>query len=314
MWFLVYTIEHDEIAVIALIAASKDGLLDLERRSAAIGEGVYVVQEIDRTSLIPIYHQIAIRLEQRIASGEFPIDSQIPSERDLANTYGTSRTTIREALSILEKSSILERRRPGGTFVRNKPAKLSPTLSIPVNIISSMEDAGHDVHVQLLSVTAQPPHDITVATSLGVGNNQSVARFVRLIQSGSLPVAYVEAFVPIALFPDVTEKTLPSNSMHEMLRINYGTLISDADHAVECSFATPTAADLLKIEVNSPILKLESCYYDQHGRAVEFVYTHWRADSMKLRMKTSLDPRGANDLANQDRHNLTHPKDIQDAD
>lgn len=239
---------------------------------------------------MPIYHQIAIRLEQKIASGEFPIDSQIPSERDLARTYGTSRTTMRQALSVLEKSGILERRRPDGTFVRDKPAKLSPTLSIPVSFVRSMEDSGHDVQVQLLSVTDFATHDATVNASLKVHSNQSVAKFARLIRDASLLIAYVEAFIPTALFPNVSEKTLPDNSVHQMLLDNYGTVISEADHAIECTFATPTTADLLRIDVNSPILKLESCYYDQNGAPVEFVYTHWRADVMKLRMKTFLEP------------------------
>ncbi|MCO5216501.1 MAG: GntR family transcriptional regulator [Thermomicrobiales bacterium] len=255
------------------------------------------MQQIDRNGRVPIYHQIATRLEQRIAAGEFPIDSQLPNERELASTYATSRTTVRQALSVLEKSGILERRRPDGTFVRGKPEKLSPTLSIPVSFVRSMIDSGHDVQVQLLSVTNLPTHDATVNTSLRVRNDEPVAKFVRLIRSASLPIAYVEAFIPTTLFPDVCEKTLPDNSVHEMLQNNYGTMISDADHAIECAYASPATADWLKIEVNNPILRLESCYYDQHGAPVEFVYTHWRADVMKLRMKTSIEPITRGNLA-----------------
>lgn len=259
------------------------------------------MQNIDRNGRIPIYHQIAMRLEQKIVSGEFPIDSQIPSERDLARTYGTSRTTIRQALSVLETPGILERRRPGGTYVRERPQKLSPTLSIPVSFVRSLTDSGHDVRVHLISAVSLITPDTTVITSLGLRSDQPVASFVRLIESESTPIAFVEAFIPMALFPEVTERTLPDNSIHEMLFNSYGTVISEAEHGIECSFATPTTADHLQIEVNSPILRMESSYYDQHGRAVEFVYTSWRADVMKLRMRTSMEPR-FHEVSNNERH------------
>lgn len=274
----------------------REGLLDLARIEA-IRERMYAMQNIDRNGPIPIYHQIAMRLEQQIAMGKYPIDSQIPSERTLASTYGTSRTTMRQALSVLEKSGILERRRPDGTFVREKPAKLSPTLSIPVSFVRSMVESGQNVQVDLLSVKSLIPHDTTVTTSLGLHHDQPVTKFVRLIQSESSPIAYVEAFIPLTLFPDVGEKSLPGNSMHEMLFHNYGTIISEADHSIECAPATPTTADWLKLEANTAILKLESCYYDQYDRAVEFVYTHWRADVMKLRMRTTLEPQYKGDIA-----------------
>lgn len=246
---------------------------------------------------MPIYHQIAMRLEQKIASGEFPVDSQIPSERDLAITFGASRTTMRQALSVLEASGILERRRPKGTFVRGKPEKLAPTLSIPVSFIRSMILSGHDVTLELLRTFCTDLHDTTANSALGIDDGQAVTIYERIIRSEMLTIAYIESFVPNSLFPDVINQQLVDDSIHQTLLRRYGTIISEADHAIECATASTKAAALLDTEVGSPILKLESCYYDQHGQPVEFVYTHWRADVMKLRMRTALEPYSRGSLA-----------------
>ena len=43
----------------------------------------------------PMYRDIADQLRQRIESGEFASDSQLPTEQDLQTEYGASRNTIR---------------------------------------------------------------------------------------------------------------------------------------------------------------------------------------------------------------------------
>lgn len=58
-------------------------------------------------------------IKQKIMNDEFE-DGRIPSETDLANELGVSRTTIRDALSRLENEGAVYRRQGSGTYV-NKP-------------------------------------------------------------------------------------------------------------------------------------------------------------------------------------------------
>lgn len=62
---------------------------------------------------VPFYRGVANTIGERILSGEWPIGSGLPSETALAQTLGVNRSTMREAIRVLEENGML-RRRPGG--------------------------------------------------------------------------------------------------------------------------------------------------------------------------------------------------------
>ncbi|MBL3560890.1 FadR family transcriptional regulator [Rhodovulum sulfidophilum] len=67
---------------------------------------------------------IAARLGQRLAGGEFGAGERLPSERALAAEYGVSRAVVREALSHLKSDGLVEARAGSGVFVtENREAR-----------------------------------------------------------------------------------------------------------------------------------------------------------------------------------------------
>lgn len=76
------------------------------------------IDDVSRHPLVtPRVKEIATRLFARLASGEFPFGTRIPAERDLADEFGDSRATIRQALEFLSVYGIVSRRPGSGTFV-----------------------------------------------------------------------------------------------------------------------------------------------------------------------------------------------------
>jgi GntR family transcriptional regulator, transcriptional repressor for pyruvate dehydrogenase complex len=67
-----------------------------------------------------LYLQIADQVRSLIAAGEFPPDSRLPAERELAKRFGVSRPTLREALIALEVEGYVEVR-PGSGIVVTAP-------------------------------------------------------------------------------------------------------------------------------------------------------------------------------------------------
>ncbi|WP_287881441.1 FCD domain-containing protein [Aquitalea sp.] len=55
---------------------------------------------------------------QRLAAGQWPVGSRIPTEPELASLLGISRNTVREAIRVLLYAGLLEVRQGDGTYVR----------------------------------------------------------------------------------------------------------------------------------------------------------------------------------------------------
>ena len=67
---------------------------------------------------IKLHEQVRRRIERLIADQAIKPGAQIPTETDLAGEFNVSRTTIRNALNVLEQEGKIERTRGRGTIVR----------------------------------------------------------------------------------------------------------------------------------------------------------------------------------------------------
>ncbi len=81
---------------------------------------------------------IAARLRQAILDGRYADGERLPAERDLAQHFEASRSTVREALRRLEESHLVTRRIGSGTFVNHRPA-IDPSdiaeMTSPIELI-----------------------------------------------------------------------------------------------------------------------------------------------------------------------------------
>src|SRR5262247_1041326 len=89
---------------------------------------------IDPRSPVPKYFQLREILLDLIDSGELPLDTPIPSERELCRRHGLSRMTVRQALDHLVTEGRLYRVPGKGTFVAR------PKIEMPLRLVSFTED------------------------------------------------------------------------------------------------------------------------------------------------------------------------------
>lgn len=68
----------------------------------------------------PLYQQIADALRTEIAAGTYPPGGQLPSERELGDTFGAARNTVRLGLGLLVSEGLIFGERGRGYFVRDK--------------------------------------------------------------------------------------------------------------------------------------------------------------------------------------------------
>jgi GntR family transcriptional regulator len=79
-----------------------------------------VRDEIDRGVPIPYWYQLEGLLRQHIAQGQWKVGQRVPSEKQLCERYGVSRTTVRQAVGKLVESKLLYHVKGKGTFVGSR--------------------------------------------------------------------------------------------------------------------------------------------------------------------------------------------------
>lgn len=91
--------------------------------------GSWEVQRVNRAGSLS--QAVVEQLERRITSGDAPVGSKLPTESELCEAFGVSRTVVREAITHLKSLGLVETRRGVGTTVlRNAAAEPRPAVHI----------------------------------------------------------------------------------------------------------------------------------------------------------------------------------------
>lgn len=90
-----------------------------------------------------IYEEVVSQVQELIRDGKLKAGDQLPSERELAETFKVSRTSVREALRALETQGLVVSRTGMGTFVADLPIEsLVATLA---TLLSAEKDGLADI-------------------------------------------------------------------------------------------------------------------------------------------------------------------------
>ncbi len=87
------------------------------------------LQPIQRS---PLYEQVVQRLRDFIDVHELKPGDRLMSERELAERLGVSRTSVRQALTVLRVQGLVEIRHGDGVYLVEPPGQVIPSLALEV--------------------------------------------------------------------------------------------------------------------------------------------------------------------------------------
>ncbi len=224
----------------------------------------------DIHSHTPLYLQLEKALRDVLARGEWRASQALPPERELAETLGVSRITVRKALERLEVDGLLIRRQGSGTFV-------APTVEQPLSLLSGfsrdMEARGLIPSSRWVQQNLSMPTP-TEALTLGVSPNGRVARLERVRLASGEPMALELATLPASIVPEPTEV---GDSLYGFLEAA-GRMPVRALQRMRALPAAQREAELLGIAPGAPVLFIQRVAYLEDGVVVEFTRSHYRGD------------------------------------
>ena len=206
--------------------------------------------------------------------------AKLGSERDLAERYSTSRSSLRQMLAALEEAGLVHRviGRSGGIFISH--AQVQRSLSDVVGVPAFLANQGYVAGTRVLSTKITAPDRIT-QKALRVGAEDFVVEIQRVRLADGSPISLELAQFPAEAFPGLLEKQL-GGSIYEILENDYGLVTSRADERIEAVNATPDEASLLGIKPQSALLLITRIAYDQDGAPCEFSRDLFRGDRTRL--------------------------------
>ena len=206
--------------------------------------------------------------------------AKLGSERDLAERYGTSRSSLRQVLAALEEAGLVHRviGRSGGIFISH--AQVERSLSDVVGVPAFLANQGYVAGTRVLS-TKITAADRTTQNALHLHAGDYVVEIQRVRLADRSPISLELAQFPADAFPGLLEQQL-GGSIYEILETQYGLVAGKADERIEAVNATTDEASLLGIKPKSALLLITRVTYDQDGTPCEFSRDLFRGDRTYL--------------------------------
>lgn len=237
---------------------------------------------LDRSSVLPLYHQIQQSLLDQIRSGALKPGDPVPSEQEIAERLGVSRMTARQAIKFLCDIGVVYTERGRGTFV--SAGKLEKSVRQVLSFTEEMAARGLQAGSRVLSFgSAQADEEIAAALQIPTG--ETLIRLRRIRLADSCPMGIELSSIPQSLCPDLQAVFDPAGSLYRALAVRYGIRVTIVDEEVESAQAGAEEAKLLEIAAGSPVFLFTRISRIQNGQPVEYVKSTYRADRYKIRYR-----------------------------
>lgn len=223
------------------------------------------------------FREIAEALRREIGEGRFAKAQKLPGERELAESFGVSRATLRRAMSLLAEEGLLAQRHGAGAFIRRASPMVDQAFSRLTGFSELMRLRGFAPSSRNLDVGVFLPSPEEM-TSLGIGPEESIVRLSRLRLADDVPMAIEHTAAPARFLPEVDRIGAslydafaatghpPTRGLQRLRAV----LLSDAD------------AGLLGVPPGSPVLYIQRIAYLADGRGVEFTRSYYRSDTYEF--------------------------------
>ena len=188
------------------------------------------------------YERIANDMKEKIESGVYKPNDQLPFEAEMCESYGVSRITVKKAMDLLVNEGLVVKRRGAGTFVKN---------------ITLMTDSEH------------PYSTSNQFSGFAHTEGHEEGDFVYYIErtrcSEGEPYVVEYTYMPIEVIPGVKREVL-ENSIYEYISKDLGLKIKSAHRTVRATLPTEKEEEYLKVDHCFPILEVEQVAFLDDGR------------------------------------------------
>lgn len=217
-----------------------------------------------------IYVTVQADIKQKIYQGSYP-DLKLPNERDLAEQYQVSRSSIKRALNVLVQQGIIFKKRGSGTFVNPlylKNQAIFQQEGSNLGVSDFFRSHGQIPSIQLIDFRVLPATP-EQQQALFLNEGDFVYEIKRLRSLGNVPFMIENGYVPISLLPGLNREIV-SKSIYEYVEQEKARTVTKSFMTIMAEPSTKEDQQLLKLKVNEPVGIMEGIFFMDDGTPLEF--------------------------------------------
>jgi GntR family transcriptional regulator len=236
---------------------------------------------LNKTSVTPLYQQLAERIRQAVQEGVYREGEKIPSEQELIARYDVSRVTVRKAMQALLEKGLIIRQQGRGTFIRQKV--VSQEMDEIFGLYPSLVKKGLNPRIKILSYEIVSP-DFEVRENLRLPREEKTLKIVRLYSLRETPLLVSQIYIPQPLAANWTRDQAAAKNSFRLLEENAGIVIHGSRVRIMAGPATPQMGKWLGLPRGGPLLQVRRLTFSGAG-PVEYTIFSFRGDAYEISTK-----------------------------
>ncbi len=229
----------------------------------------------EKPSRTPLYLHLREEVRTMIEDGDYPLGTALPSEQEMAQRFGTTRQTVRNAYAALEDEGLVRRVQGKGVFVA-KPSPGMLDVGDGRSFRQSTRAEGAQPAVRILSHETRPAGP-WYAQIFGIETDDSIYAIRRVNSVDGVPLSIERTMVPLVRFPRLEGIDLAVFSLYEVFGY-YGKVVDATSERLEIAELSVHDAHLLGVEAGKPAMAYDCLSFDQDGLVIEHTRTLRRGD------------------------------------
>jgi GntR family histidine utilization transcriptional repressor len=216
------------------------------------------------------YKDVKSDILSKITTGAWPPGALVPSEVDLATTYGCARATVNRAMRELADDGLIERRRKAGTRVRMTPVRQA-RFDIPI-VRAEIAEKGAAYRYALASRTVEEAPD-WLRARLRLETGARALHLVCMHYADGDPYQHEDRWINLAALPQAERQDFSDIGPNEWLvaTVPY----SDVEISFSAGLADARLTGYLACAEGDPVFTVERSTWWE-GRAVTYVRLTYR--------------------------------------
>ena len=215
-------------------------------------------KRLDKDVPIPLYFQLEKLILEEIDNGNYPVGSMIPTEMELSQMFGISRTTVRQAISDLVREEHLYRIKSKGTFVAH-PKLVQGFIQSIQSFDDDVRSTGRTPSTEVLDlklVELEPE----VAQLMELPAGTKAIYLYRKRFADDEPIVTVETYLPYDRCAFVLSHDLAKESLYNVLAARDDTRICRVTRVLEAVAGNARDAEYLNLGRGKPVLLSTTIY------------------------------------------------------